>query len=355
MTTKKRWGCGIALVVTLLILVAVPVMLIGTLGRMVMGELQIDPPPRTLPRFGETVVDGRWDRSQTGRGKVAVIPVTGVITNFAPSSLFGGAGESMVERIRRQLQQAQTDDSIKAIVLHVNSPGGEVTASDHLYHAVVEAAASKPVVAYFDSVAASGGYYLACGATAIVASETGITGSIGVIIQSLNYAELFDKAGLETHTFASGEFKDTLSGSRPMREDEEDYIRQLVAGMYERFLQLVAGSRGLPVEQVRREIADGRVFTGTEALELNLVDATGTIDHAYAKARQLAGAEQAVVVRYGAGGSGLSRLLSAAEAQADQLSSDPSRRLELDLSPGLLPRLRPGVPYYLAPSMVGWE
>jgi len=355
MSSKQRWGCGIALVLAFVAVVGVPVLLLGALGRMVAGELQLDPPPRTLPRFSETVVDGQWERRQPERGKIVVIPITGVITNFAPSGLLGGGGESMVERVRRQLRQARTDDNVKAIVLHVNSPGGEVTASDHLYQAVVEAAASKPVVAYFDSVAASGGYYLACGATAIVASETGITGSIGVIIQSLNYSELFDKAGLETLTFASGEFKDTLSGSRAMREDEQDYVRQLVAGMYERFVQLVAEGRDIPVDQVRREVADGRVFTGTEALELNLVDATGSIHHAYAKARQLADAEQAVVVRYGSGGGSLSRLLSAAETQADHLGADPKRRLELDLSPSLLPRLRPGVPYYLAPGMAGWE
>lgn len=355
MNSKKRWGCGIALVVALVVVVAVPVLILSAIGRYMMDGMQLEPAPRTLPRFSETVVDGQWDRTQRDRGKIAVVPVTGVITNFAPAGLLGGGGETMVERVQRQLRQARTDDSVKAIVLHVNSPGGEVTASDHLYQAVVEAAASKPVVAYFDSVAASGGYYLACGATAIVASETGITGSIGVMIQSLNYSELFDKTGLETLTFTSGEFKDTLSGARPMREDEQDYVRQRIAGMYERFVQLVAQGRDIPVDQVRRDIADGRVFTGTEALELNLVDATGLIEHAYAKARQLSGADQAVVVRYGGAGGALTRLLGAAEARADQLATDPGRRLELDLSPGLLPRLRPGVPYYLAPGMAGWE
>ena len=353
MNSKTRWGCGIALAFALLFAIIVPIFLFNVLAQIIGGQLAFDPQPRTQSSYAETVVDGSWDRAQPQHGKIALVPISGVITNFAPGGLFGASQESMVERVQRQLHQAVNDKNIKAIVLHINSPGGEVTASDHLHQAVTEAATKKPVVAYFDSVAASGGYYLACGATSIVASETGITGSIGVIIQSLNYAELFDKAGLEIHTFASGEFKDTLSGSRPMRDDEREYIQKLVSGMYDRIVQVVAEGRDIPVAQVRNQIADGRIFTGVEALALNMVDATGTIDDAYAEARRLGAAPQAAVVRYGPGGSGLSRLLEVSASGVEN-SAGPDR-LELDLSPALLPRLKPGLPYYLAPGMVGWE
>lgn len=353
MASNKRWGCGIALGLLLILGIIVPVLLISVATRTVVNQLSLEPQPQSLPDFSETVVDGTWSRQDPGKGKIAVVPVTGVITSFSSGGLLGSGSESMVDRVRRQLRQAVDDENVKAIVLGINSPGGEVTASDHLYQAVLEAAAAKPVVAHFDSVAASGGYYLACGATSIVASETGITGSIGVIIQSLNYADLFDKAGLEMLTFASGEFKDTLSGARPMREDERAYIKGIVNDMYERFVNVVAEGRDLPLGRVRSEIADGRIFTGAQALELKLVDATGTIEEAYAEARRLARAPGAVAVRYGPGGSGLARLLGAHTAAAE--ASGKGTKLEVDVSQKLLPRLKPGVPYYLAPSMVGWH
>ena len=129
------------------------------------------------------------------------------------SSIPGNVGDSMVEDMRIALQQARDDDDIRAVILEVDSPGGEVTASDMIYNAVVKTRARKPVVIYMDSVAASGGYYIACGGKYLMANDTTITGSIGVIIQTLNYEQLFNKIGLASVVFKSGKFKDMLNGA----------------------------------------------------------------------------------------------------------------------------------------------
>ena len=133
-----------------------------------------------IPRFRETIIDqGRKGNSD----KIVVITMRGVIS----SSLPGNVGDSMVDDMRFALEQARDDKNVRAIVLEIDSPGGEVTASDVIYNAVVKTRAKKPVVVYMDSVAATGGYYVACAGKYLIANETTITGSIGVIIQTLNY------------------------------------------------------------------------------------------------------------------------------------------------------------------------
>ena len=258
---------------------------------------------------------------------------------------FGGSGMS-VEDVKTALEQAINDEKVKAIVLRVNSPGGEVTASDTLYHAVKEAAKKKQIVVYMDSMAASGGYYLGCGATKIVANETTLTGSIGVIIQTLNYSQTFGKLGLETLTFVSGNFKDTLHGARPMRDDEKAYVQGLVNQMYDKFLTIVSDARGLSKEQLKAGIADGRVFTGAEAKQKKLVDQIGYIEDAYALARQLAVSPDATVVKYQRHSS-LSDLFGVlGQAKAAQ------GKVNIDISDRLLPRLEAGRMYLLPSHMV---
>ena len=231
--------------------------------------------------------------------RIAHIDLEGVIASAdAADLLFGSSGESMVDRIKEELEDALADESVKAIVLRINSPGGEVTASDTIYHAVRQAREKKPVVVYMDAVAASGGYYVACGASEIVASETTLTGSIGVIIQSISYGELMGKVGVQARTFKSGEFKDMLSGSREMTERERELVEGLVMEMYGRFVGIVSEARDIPEPKLRQDIADGRVFTGGQALEVGLVDSTGYIEDAYLRARELGGLpEDAPVIR----------------------------------------------------------
>ncbi len=230
----------------------------------------------------------------SGPGRIALIHLRGLIS----SSISGQIGDSMVDDIKIQLRQAVEDDRIKAIILAIDSPGGEVTASDILYNAVCRAREKKPVVISMGSLAASGGYYTACGGSYLLANETTFTGSIGVIIQSFRYNELLGKIGVQPETFKSGAFKDMLSGTRELTREERDYVQSLVMQTYGRFVGIVAKERKIPEEQLRSGVADGRVLTGHDALAAKLIDGLGEIEDAYAKARELGKAPDAAVITY---------------------------------------------------------
>jgi len=277
-------------------------------------------------------------------GKIAQIDLEGLITSAGGDSGLLGGALPRLDLIKQALEQAVHDDEVKAVLLRIHSPGGEVTASDTLYAAVRRAAAEKPVVVYMDAVAASGGYYVACGATRIVASETTLTGSIGVMMESFSYHGLFDKVGLGARTFTSGAFKDTLSGARPMREEEAAYVQGLVNEMYERFLGVVAQARGKTPEQLRGTVADGRVFTGGQALREGLVDRVGYIEEAWELARELGKAPGARVVKYRSS-PGLLSLLGLATARA-------AGPVKVELAGGPSGAVQPGLLYYLPAWLV---
>src|SRR6058998_1506320 len=236
-----------------------------------------------IPRFREILLQ-RGARASLD--KIAVITMRGLIS----SSLPGNVSDSMVDDMRAALQQARDDTRVKAIVLEIDSPGGEVTASDQIYNAVTKARARKPVVIYMDSLTASGGYYIACGGKFLMANETTITGSIGVIIQTLNYEQLFNKIGLASVVFKSGKFKDILNGARPMTPEERELIQSFVMQTYDKFLGIVAKERSLPAEMLRNNIADGRILSGKEALNDRLIDGLGELDDAFGKAKELGNA-----------------------------------------------------------------
>src|SRR5436853_210577 len=241
-----------------------------------------------IPRFREILLQ-RGARATTD--KIAVITMRGLIS----SSLPGNVTDSMVDDMRAALQQARDDSRVKAIVLEVDSPGGEVTASDAIYSALVKVRARKPVVVYMDSLAASGGYYVSCGGKFLMASDTTITGSIGVIIQTLNYEQLFNKIGLASVVFKSGKFKDMLSGTRPITPEEREYVQSFVMKTYDKFLGIVARERNLPADGLRNSVADGRILSGRDALDNKLIDAVGQIEDAFAKAKELGHAPGATV------------------------------------------------------------
>ncbi len=294
------------------------------------------------PKFSEAlVVDGA---SKDVKDKIVRIDLTGIIASGAVGGLFSSDGMD-VDSTKRALEQAADDDEVKAIVLAVNSPGGEVTASDTIYNAVKTAAKKKPVVVYMDAMAASGGYYLSCGSNWIVANETTLTGSIGVIIQTLNYSQAFGKVGLESLSFVSGNFKDTLSGGRPMREDEKAYIQGLVLKMYDKFVGIVAEARKISPEALKSGVADGRVLTGKEAMEAKLVDQVGYIEDAYAKAKELGKSSGAMVVKYQRGVSLTEIFTAFGKAQ------ESAGTMKVDVSDRLLPRLEAGRLYLLPAHM----
>ena len=277
--------------------------------------------------------------------KIAHIDLEGVITSSKDTS-WGGTGESMVERLAKDLKRAREDDDVKAIVLRINSPGGEVTASDVLYNHVRKTSKKKPVVIYMDSVAASGGYYAACGGTEIMANHTTMTGSIGVIISTINYQTLFNKLGVDPIVFTSGEFKDTLSGSRPMRDDEKAMVQGMVDQIYERFLTVVKNARTeIPEEELRANIADGRIFTGTEALSKKLIDKIGYVEDAYDRARELAKAPDAKVMKYNREVT----IFDALGLMESRLAQGGTTKVEISLPEQVFPRLQPGMMYLLPP------
>jgi len=272
-----------------------------------------------------------------GEGKIAHIDLEGIITASSSRS-----GNSMVDDFANQLEAAVDDDDVKAIVVRINSPGGEVTASDRLYQMLKNADASKPVISYMDTIAASGGYYAACGTRHLMAHPTTFTGSIGVIMQTVKYGEMLDKIGLAFEVYKSGEMKDLLSGTRETRPEEAALVNELIGETYDRFLEIVAENRGRPASELRESpFTDGRIFSGRQGLAGGFIDSNGFIDDAYDKAAKLAGITNPTVVRYQVR-QGFFDLFDPFAAA----KSSPGK-VEIDVSERLLPNIQSGVPLYL--------
>src|SRR3954452_2882801 len=185
------------------------------------------------------------------------------------------------QTIAKQLKKFGEDDSIKAIVIHVNTPGGGVAASEEIYEAVkrVREKNKKRIVASVETVGASGGYYVMCATDKIYADRGSIVGSIGVISQWVNYGDFLKWAKLKDVTFKAGALKDTGNPAREMTPEEKKYFQSLLDDMPGQFLSVVANGRKMKVEDVK-SIANGRVWTGQEAKDLNLIDQIGDFDTA---------------------------------------------------------------------------
>jgi protease-4 len=231
----------------------------------------------------------------TGSGPgVAVIPVEGTIVGGSAGPFVTGIAAS--DDIVADIQRAADDFDAKAIVLAVNSPGGGVVASDEIYHALQ--GVDKPVVVSMGDTAASGGYYISMAADWIVANPNTLTGSIGVITQFAVADELLDEWGIEFVTIKSGPLKDTGSPFRDMTPEEQARWQALVDEVFAGFVQVVAEGRHMDEAQVR-QLADGSVYTGRQALELGLIDALGYEEDAIAQAAELGGIEgEPRVIRY---------------------------------------------------------
>jgi protease-4 len=221
-----------------------------------------------------------------------------------------------------------------------------VTASDILYRAVRQLREKKPVVVSMDSVAASGGYYVACAGTHVFAHETTLTASIGVIMQALNYQHLLGKVGLEVVTFKSGAFKDMLNGARELTEAEREYVQGMINQSYDRFVGIVARERRLEEGPLRKGVADGRIVSGRDALSAGLVDEIGGFEEALEKARALGKAPGAAAIRYTAP-MALGRLLRF-------LNQAPAKggKVEVDFGGRLQGKLENGRIYYLSSLLV---
>lgn len=247
------------------------------------------------------------------KDKVAVIDIQGVIGG----GMAGGGSSSLADQILDQLQRVTDDDSVKAVVLRVDSPGGEVLASDEIYSALRNFQTNNevPIVASMGSMAASGGYYVSAPCRWIVAHPLTLTGSIGVIFHGYNYRGLMDKVGVRPDIVKSGKLKDMFSGElRPDEESPEEKVilKSLVAESFNRFKQVIREGRGWAAQQNQadqvtdgrelaanwEDFADGRILSGNQALELGLVDELGSFETAIARARTLAGLDEADVITY---------------------------------------------------------
>ncbi len=235
----------------------------------------------------------------SGDTKIVRIAVRGPIFLVEGGGLFSSQAGSAMSALR-SIRRATLDEDVHAIILDIDSGGGGVTASDMIYRALLDfkaAGKNRKVVAVFGDVAASGAYYLAMAADHIVARPTSITGSIGVLMQSLNVKELAQKIGIKDVTIKSAENKDLLNPFRDMTEEQRQLLQSIIDDMYSRFVGIVAEGRGLPDEEVRL-LADGKVFTAGQALEHELIDEVGYWDDAVTRTAELLRVSDVKVYRY---------------------------------------------------------
>lgn len=219
-----------------------------------------------------------------GKTELGVVRIEGMITE-------SGDLTNWIDRLRK-------DSKIKGVVLRINSPGGLIAPAQEVHQAVLDLAQEKPVVASLSTVAASGGYYVACAAESIIANPGSLTGSIGVKAQIPNFKQLMQKLGVDQEIIVSGEMKDAGAPTRAMTSKERQYFQSIVNELSEQFIQVVAQSRDLDLDQVRK-LADGRAFTGTQALQENLVDSLGGMQTALRLVREKAGVTKPVILRQG--------------------------------------------------------
>jgi protease-4 len=274
----------------------------------------------------------------------------------------------MVDFINEQLKMASHDNDVKAVILKINSPGGEVMASDEINQAITrfQDQSRKPVIVSMGSLAASGGYYISAPCRWIVANDLTITGSIGVIMHGYNYRLLMDKVGVRPHVYKSGRFKDMLSGEQepdPNKLSEEDkqtqdledqMVQSLIDETFEKFKSVVKtgrgraaslnGGKGKPLVEDWADYADGRVLSGKQALAFGFVDELGDFDTAVSRAENIAGIPSANLVEYRMQfdlGSVLSRIFGKTQV--------PAIKVDLGMD---LPKLQAGAMYFITPMAV---
>lgn len=234
----------------------------------------------------------------TGKAKVLLIEISGVISSQDGDGLI--PAPSLIASVKEQLTRASQDENVKAVVLRINTPGGTVTASDILHHEVKSFKASRkiPIVASIMDVGASGGYYVAAAADTVMAHPSSVTGSIGVIMLTVNARGLLEKVGLEATAVTSGPRKDMGSPFRTMTTEERAIFQGLIDSFYQRFLSVVQDGRpNLQMDQIKK-LADGRIYTGDQAKASGLVDEIGYLEDAVNLAKQKAGLTEARVVTY---------------------------------------------------------
>lgn len=292
--------------------------------------------------LSETTVIG------TSGAKVAQIDVRGLIADEERSALFGN-GANPVDELVSRLQKAAQDPDVRAVVLRINSPGGTVAASESMYREVrrFRESTGKPVVVSMGELAASGGFYLAMAGDLVIAQPSTITGSIGVIIPTINVSEGLNSIGIHARSVKSGKNKDLANPLEPVRDEQYAVLQHMVDQFYAEFRALVLERRAAAHHDLTAradELMDGRVFTGREAAEIGLVDATGDLRDAFERAKRLAGLERARLVKYHSDG----RRPRSAYADADTPPASVSLNLvNIEALSGLVGGTAGGRAYYL--------
>ncbi|SES35596.1 signal peptide peptidase SppA [Salipaludibacillus aurantiacus] len=243
-------------------------------------------------RFQERVLEEGADR-----GKVAVVHIDGVIQSDPSGGLFAAGYDH--ELLLDQLDHAAEDPDVHGVVLRVNTPGGGVVESDEIHDKVVQLQEDyrKPVFVSMGSMAASGGYYVSAPAEQIYANPQTITGSLGVIMQSINVSELAEELGIESNVIKSGPYKDIMSSTREMTDDEREILQDLVDDAYEQFVNVIENGRVFDRDDVY-ELADGRIYTGSQAMEAGLIDGLGHMEDVIYSLKDDLGRGDLTVVEY---------------------------------------------------------
>ncbi len=244
--------------------------------------------------------------SGEGPDKVLLVDLSGVLTSAKPGGVLARLTRrpSLPTRFREELTRAAEDEDVKAVVLRINTPGGTVTASDILYHEILEFKKKRqvPVIAGIMDLGTSGGYYVAMGADRIMAHPSSVTGSLGVMMLTLNAAGLMEKIGIRADAVTSGPHKDMGSPFRAMTPQERDMFQSVIDSFYERFLRVIEQGRPALTPDAIRELADGRIYSAEQAKDHGLIDAIGYLDDTIALAEQTANLENARVIVYRRGG-----------------------------------------------------
>ena len=266
-------------------------MAVCSAATMLAGCFTINLPPGPGPLV-ETQVSG------TGSAKVLMLDLVGMISSTGEQGFY--PIPSQVARLKEALTKAAADPDVQSLVLRINTPGGTVTASDMLYHELRLFKQKKkiPIIASIMDVGASGGYYVAMGTDKIVAHPSSVTGSLGVIMLTMNANGLLEKIGVHANAITSGPRKDMGSPFRAMTDEERAIFQSVINGFYERFLAVIKeGRRHLTADEIRK-LADGRIYSGEQAKAVGLVDSIGYLDDAIELAKKDAGLTDARIVVY---------------------------------------------------------
>ena len=256
----------------------------------------------SIPLFGPTQPLEEVYLEGQGKDRILIIDISGTISSEKRRALIGLNNEpdSLVARVKEELNRATMDERVKAVILRINSPGGTVTACDIIYREILKfkMRTNVFVAACLMDIAASGGYYIACAADEIVAHPTTVTGSIGVIAMKFNFKGLLDKIGIQDQSIMSGDKKDMFSYWRDMTHEERKIMQEVIDSMHGRFMAAIdQGRDSLSLNDIK-PLADGRIYTARQALECQLIDRIGYLDDTILLAKKAAGLEKATVISY---------------------------------------------------------